>query len=106
EDERADFAEPAMLTRLRNAVDTMRTVGRTPDRDLSINYTLTGGAAMPLAIAGSAPNKSSRFYPCVRLQFGLFRKSADGLVRAEAASIILRRIRGEKKVTFQQQIRF
>ena len=93
--DRADFLEPPMLTRLRNASDTMRIIGRTPDQDLSVSYNLE--QAPSLSIVGVASNKSARFYPCVQLQFRLLREGSDGrYVQVDTASVTLRQIRGHE----------
>lgn len=93
--DRADFPEPPMLTRLRNASDTMRIIGQTPDQDLSVSYNLE--QTHSLSIVGVVSNKSARFYPCVRLLFRLLREGADGrYVEFDTVSATLRRIRGQE----------
>ena len=101
--DRADFAEPPMLTRLRNAADTMRIIGQSPDQDLSVSYNLE--EAQSLSIVGVVSNKSARFYPCVRMLFRLLREGADGrLVQVDTASVTLRRIRGHETRKYQKNL--
>jgi hypothetical protein len=101
--DKADFAEPPMLTRLRAAADTMRVIGQSPDEDLSVSYDLEEAAS--LSIIGVVKNTSARFYPCVRMLFRLLREGADGqMVQFGTASVTLRRIRGHETRTYRKPL--
>ena len=102
--DRADLAEPPMLTRLRASTDTLREVGTRPDVDLAVNFSLEGPAAGPLFLTGEIVNKSKYYYPCVQARFFLGMDGPDGAV-VKVGSLTtagVRRLRPRETRSFKQ----